>query len=270
VLLHYTLHRTATNLSLLSFSPFSPSPSPHPLISSPLLLFPLVRVLCDCYGLLAQEEQEEERDRRRSRDDDGKRKHHRRHSHMRSHSGSLSPHKRSRSKDRSHRHSRGSHRRRSRSGSRERRRRSQSHSKERRRGSRSHSREKGRGGHRRYHKKSPSPTGKSPSSRPITLGPPAKRPSPNAEPPSVERDRRTVMCMQLSAKVSPHDLEEFFQKVGQVCDVKMISDRNSRRSKGIAYVEFYDENSVLPVSWSLVLYAVCTKYGRLSFPRLCH
>ena len=56
------------------------------------------------------------------------------------------------------------------------------------------------------------------------------------------------MCMQLSAKASPHDLEEFFQKVGQVCDVKMISDRNSRRSKGIAYVEFYDENSVLPVS----------------------
>jgi RNA-binding protein 39 len=52
--------------------------------------------------------------------------------------------------------------------------------------------------------------------------------------------------MQLSAKASPHDLEEFFQKVGQVCDVKMISDRNSRRSKGIAYVEFYDESSVLP------------------------
>ena len=56
------------------------------------------------------------------------------------------------------------------------------------------------------------------------------------------------MCMQLSAKVSPKDLEEFFQKVGQVCDVKMISDRNSRRSKGIAYVEFYDEKSVTPVS----------------------
>ena len=57
--------------------------------------------------------------------------------------------------------------------------------------------------------------------------------------------------MQLSAKASPHDLEEFFQKVGQVCDVKMISDRNSRRSKGIAYVEFYDENSVLPVSYTI-------------------
>lgn len=33
-----------------------------------------MRVLCDCYGLLAQEEQEEERDRHRSRDDDGRRK----------------------------------------------------------------------------------------------------------------------------------------------------------------------------------------------------
>ena len=131
--------------------------------------------------------------------------------------------------------------------------RSRSHSRDRRRRSRSYSRERYRGSPQRsYHqfhrdkKRSPSPD-KSPN-RPITLGPPAKRPSPNAEPPSVERDRRTVMCMQLSAKASPHDLEEFFQKVGQVCDVKMISDRNSRRSKGIAYVEFYDEGSVLPVS----------------------
>lgn len=99
-----------------------------------------------------------------------------------------------------------------------------------------------------YGKHSNSQEGASSPSRPITLGPPAKRPSPNAEPPSQERDRRTVMCMQLSAKASPQDLEEFFQKVGQVCDVKMISDRNSRRSKGIAYVEFYDESSVVPVS----------------------
>ena len=137
--------------------------------------------------------------------------------------------------------------------------RSRSHSRERRRRSRSRSRDRhhgspyrSRGGYQRresgsHRKRSPSPD-HSPS-RPVTLGPPAKRPSPNAEPPSVERDRRTVMCMQLSAKASPHDLEEFFQKVGQVCDVKMISDRNSRRSKGIAYVEFYDESSVLPVSF---------------------
>ena len=72
--------------------------------------------------------------------------------------------------------------------------------------------------------------------------------SPDPEPPSEERDRRTVMCMQLSARVGPKELEEFFQKVGQVKEVKMIADKNSRRSKGIAYIEFHDEKSVLPVS----------------------
>lgn len=53
------------------------------------------------------------------------------------------------------------------------------------------------------------------------------------------------MCMQLAAKVGPKHLEEFFQKVGQVREVKMIADKNSRRSKGIAYVEFHDESSVM-------------------------
>ena len=56
------------------------------------------------------------------------------------------------------------------------------------------------------------------------------------------------MCMQLSARVGPKELEEFFQKVGQVKEVKMIADKSSRRSKGIAYIEFHDERSVLPVS----------------------
>jgi len=73
-------------------------------------------------------------------------------------------------------------------------------------------------------------------------------PSPEPKPPSEDWDRRTVMCMQLSARVSPKELEEFFQKVGQVKEVKMIADKNSRRSKGISYVEFHDEKSVLPVS----------------------
>ena len=56
------------------------------------------------------------------------------------------------------------------------------------------------------------------------------------------------MCMQLAARVGPKELEEFFQKVGQVREVKMISDRNSRRSKGIAYIEFHDEKSMPAVS----------------------
>ncbi|XP_033125291.1 RNA-binding protein 39-like isoform X2 [Anneissia japonica] len=59
-----------------------------------------------------------------------------------------------------------------------------------------------------------------------------------------QRDARTVFCMQLSARIRPRDLEEFFSAVGEVRDVRIISDRNSRRSKGVAYVEFKEEMSV--------------------------
>lgn len=93
-----------------------------------------------------------------------------------------------------------------------------------------------------------------------------------------ERDARTVFCMQLAARIRPRDLEDFFSAVGkvtsdpwachflllaralysvpsvyvcvcvlvwvQVRDVRMISDRNSRRSKGIAYIEFVEAASV--------------------------
>ncbi|KAM3620915.1 uncharacterized protein V6R79_003623 [Siganus canaliculatus] len=50
--------------------------------------------------------------------------------------------------------------------------------------------------------------------------------------------------MQLAARIRPRDLEDFFSAVGKVRDVRMISDRNSRRSKGIAYIEFVESNSV--------------------------
>lgn len=69
-------------------------------------------------------------------------------------------------------------------------------------------------------------------------------PSPDPEPPSEDRDHRTVMCMQLSARVTSKELENFFGKIGQVREVKMIADKNSRKSKGIAYVEFFDEKSI--------------------------
>jgi len=39
-------------------------------------------------------------------------------------------------------------------------------------------------------------------------------------------------------------LEEFFSSVGKVRDVRLIADRNSRRSKGIAYVEFTSKDCV--------------------------
>lgn len=65
-----------------------------------------------------------------------------------------------------------------------------------------------------------------------------------------ERDARTVFIMQLARHVTIRDIMEFFSKVGQVVDVRLISDRNSRRSKGIGYVEFTDRSAV-PLSISL-------------------
>lgn len=59
-----------------------------------------------------------------------------------------------------------------------------------------------------------------------------------------ERDARTVFIMQLARNVSIQDIQDFFSKVGQVRDVRLISDRNSRRSKGIGYVEFTDPSAV--------------------------
>ncbi|CAF0925834.1 unnamed protein product [Rotaria sordida] len=55
-----------------------------------------------------------------------------------------------------------------------------------------------------------------------------------------ERDLRTVFCMQLAAMIRPRDLEEFFSRVGKVRDVRLITDPRTRRSKGVAYVEFRD------------------------------
>ncbi|KAM6421098.1 putative RNA-binding protein 23 isoform 4-T4 [Rhynochetos jubatus] len=155
-------------------------------------------------------------------------------------SGSSSRKKRSRSRSRSrdHRHSRSRDRdreRRRRSRSRERRSRHRSRSRERRRGSRSRSRERRREerARRRFgHSKSPLYREKSPVREPLgSLSP-------------EERDARTVFCMQLAARIRPRDLEDFFSAVGKVRDVRIISDRNSRRSKGIAYVEFCEIQSV--------------------------
>ncbi|KAL2103668.1 hypothetical protein ACEWY4_000536 [Coilia grayii] len=85
---------------------------------------------------------------------------------------------------------------------------------------------------RRSRSKSPFKKDKSPIRQPID----------NLTP--EERDARTVFCMQLAARIRPRDLEDFFSAVGKVRDVRMISDRNSRRSKGIAYVEFLEATSV--------------------------
>ncbi|XP_057702065.1 RNA-binding protein 39-like isoform X2 [Corythoichthys intestinalis] len=161
--------------------------------------------------------------------------------------------KRSRSRERKRSKSRERKRSRSRERKRSREKR-RSRSRERRR-----SRERG-GRYRDYHKtrkrsrsrspvrreKSPVRREKSPVRR--DKSPIRREKSPNKPPVDnltpEERDARTVFCMQLAARIRPRDLEDFFSAVGKVRDVRMISDRNSRRSKGIAYIEFVEASSV--------------------------
>ncbi|MQL70673.1 hypothetical protein Taro_002999 [Colocasia esculenta] len=59
-----------------------------------------------------------------------------------------------------------------------------------------------------------------------------------------ERDQRTVFAYQITLKADERDVYEFFSRAGKVRDVRLIMDRNSRRSKGVGYIEFYDVMSV--------------------------
>ncbi|MED6290663.1 RNA-binding protein 39 [Characodon lateralis] len=144
--------------------------------------------------------------------------------------------RRSRSRSRDRKRSRSREKKRSRSRDRKRSRsrdRRRSRSRERRR-----SRERG-GRYKDHHKHRRRSRSKSPIKKEKS---PARLPLDNLTP--EERDARTVFCMQLAARIRPRDLEEFFSAVGKVRDVRMISDRNSRRSKGIAYIEFVEASSV--------------------------
>ncbi|CAN8298931.1 unnamed protein product [Cochlearia groenlandica] len=68
-----------------------------------------------------------------------------------------------------------------------------------------------------------------------------RKDEPEADP---ERDQRTVFAYQMPLKATERDVYEFFSKAGKVRDVRLIMDRNSRRSKGVGYIEFYDVMSV--------------------------
>jgi RNA-binding protein 39 len=60
----------------------------------------------------------------------------------------------------------------------------------------------------------------------------------------VDADQRTVLCMQLSQRVSQRDLETFFGAIGKVREVRLIVDNKTRRHKGVAYIEFREPESV--------------------------
>jgi len=59
-----------------------------------------------------------------------------------------------------------------------------------------------------------------------------------------ERDARSIFVQQIHHKVHARDLHEFFSSVGNVHEVSVMCDEFGKRSKGLAYIEFGDVESV--------------------------
>jgi len=72
--------------------------------------------------------------------------------------------------------------------------------------------------------------------------PPARSPSPEVD--EMTRDQRTVFASQLAQRLRHKELFEFFSQAGRVKDARIVTDKNTRRSKGVGYIEFYKEESV--------------------------
>ncbi|XP_016650393.1 PREDICTED: RNA-binding protein 39-like [Prunus mume] len=56
--------------------------------------------------------------------------------------------------------------------------------------------------------------------------------------------RKLPSIILICLKADERDVYELFSRAGKVRDVRLIMDRNSRRSKGVGYIEFYDAMSV--------------------------
>lgn len=61
----------------------------------------------------------------------------------------------------------------------------------------------------------------------------------------LDRDIRTVFAYNLPLKADERDLFNFFAKAGSIEDVKIIMDRNTRKSKGFAYIEFSRKDDIV-------------------------
>ncbi|BAM40923.1 RNA splicing factor [Theileria orientalis strain Shintoku] len=61
-----------------------------------------------------------------------------------------------------------------------------------------------------------------------------------------QRDDLTVLVFNMSLSVDERDIYELFSEhAGKVRDIQLVRDSRSGRSKGIAYVEFYTQESVI-------------------------
>ena len=53
---------------------------------------------------------------------------------------------------------------------------------------------------------------------------------------NADQDARTLFVYNLSTTVGEREVRKFFEQAGRVKDVKLIGDRNSRRTKGYLFV----------------------------------
>jgi RNA-binding protein 39 len=62
-----------------------------------------------------------------------------------------------------------------------------------------------------------------------------------------KRDDATVLILQLPPAADENDIYQYFKNgnCGKVSDIRIIKDARSGKSKGIAYVEFYLQDSIL-------------------------
>ena len=62
----------------------------------------------------------------------------------------------------------------------------------------------------------------------------------------LDRDIRTVFAYNLPLRADERDLFKFFSAAGLVEDVRIITDRNTRKSKGFAYIEYANRVRAAP------------------------
>jgi RNA-binding protein 39 len=60
----------------------------------------------------------------------------------------------------------------------------------------------------------------------------------------LDRDIRTIFAYNLPLKATEKELFQFFSSAGQIGDVRIIVDRNTRKSKGFAYIEYANRVSL--------------------------
>lgn len=61
----------------------------------------------------------------------------------------------------------------------------------------------------------------------------------------LDKDIRTVFAYNLSLKAAERDIFELFSRAGKVVDVRIIMDRNTRKSKGFAYIEYANREDII-------------------------